>query len=225
MKCLIIEDEAPAQRILQRYIADIPHLELVSTENNALSGMAQLDQQSIDLLFLDINLPKLSGLEFLRALRSPPKVILTTAYPEYALESYELNVVDYLLKPFSFSRFLQAIRKAQAPQLQPANDACPDHFFVKADKVVYRIQANDLLFCKAEGDFVRVVLKDRTLMVGDTLQHFEQLLSSFGILRVHRSYLLRLDALDKLQGRLAYTARGEVPIGRTYREQLLRQLQ
>ncbi len=224
MKCLIIEDEAPAQRILQRYIADTPHLELIGVENNALSGMVMLDREDIELLFLDINLPKLSGLDFLRALRRRPKVILTTAYPEYALESYELNVVDYLLKPFSFSRFLQAIRKVQLPTAATVTPA-GQHFYLKADKTVYRIEAEDLLFCKAEGDFVRVVLKDRTLMVGETLQHFEKMLTPFGVVRVHRSFLIRLAALEKLQGNVAFTARGEVPVGRTYRESLLRQLQ
>ncbi|MEO0734902.1 MAG: response regulator, partial [Bacteroidota bacterium] len=115
MNCLIIEDEAPAQRLLRRYVEDTPQLTLLGVENNALSGLAVLERERVDLLFLDINLPKLSGIELLRTLRQPPQVILTTAYPEYALEGYELDVVDYLLKPFTFARFLRAVRKAAPP--------------------------------------------------------------------------------------------------------------
>ncbi|MEM6772119.1 MAG: response regulator transcription factor [Bacteroidota bacterium] len=223
MNCLIIEDEAPAQRILQRYVTDTPQLSLFGVENNALAASEHLRQEAIDLLFLDINLPKLNGLDFLRTLRSPPQVILTTAYPEYALESYELNVVDYLLKPFSFSRFVQAINKVRQDSFPVESTPRTDHFFVRADKVVHRILLTDLVYCKAEGDFVRVVLKDKVIMVGDTLQQFQQLLAKLGVVQVHRSFLLRLDAMTKLQGNLAHTVRGTVPIGRKYREGLFAQ--
>ena len=133
MTCLIIEDEAPAQRILRRYVADVPDLELVGVEINAISGLTLLESQPIDLLVLDINLPKLSGLDLLRTLRHPPADILTTAYPEHALESYELNVLDYLLKPFSFARFLQAIRKVPQRMTSVTSAEAPDHFFVRSD--------------------------------------------------------------------------------------------
>ncbi|MEL7161333.1 MAG: LytTR family DNA-binding domain-containing protein [Bacteroidota bacterium] len=223
MKCLIIEDEAPAQRLLRRYVDDTPQLTLIGMENNALSGLAVLERENVDLLFLDINLPKLTGIELLRTLKHPPRVILTTAYPEYALEGYELDVVDYLLKPFTFARFLRAVRKVTPPAM-PIGTAPADHFYVRADKVVHRIRIPDLHYCQAEGDFVRLVLTEGILLVGQTLSHFEDLLADRGVLRVHRSYLLRLDALTKLAGNQAHTERGVVPVGRTYREELLRRL-
>lgn len=226
MTCLIIEDEAPAQRILQRYVADTPGLELVGVVNNALSGIEVLESTTIDLLFLDINLPKLTGIELLRTLHLPPQVILTTAYPEYALEGYELNVVDYLLKPFTFARFLQAVRKCASPiaARSPASANSPDHFFVRTDKVLHRVDINDLVYCQAEGDFVRLVLRHKQLLSGQTLSHYEAVLAPVGIVRIHRSYLLRLDALEKLEGNRVHTVRGEIPVGRLYRSELLGRL-
>ncbi|MEM9929767.1 MAG: LytTR family DNA-binding domain-containing protein [Bacteroidota bacterium] len=226
MTCLIIEDEAPAQRILQRYVTDAPGLKLIATVNNALSGLEILETQAIDLLFLDINLPKLTGIDLLRTLRHPPQVILTTAYPEYALEGYELNIVDYLLKPFTFARFLQAIRKCSPNAISaPVSAAAPDHFFVKADKVIHRVALQDLIYCQAEGDFVRLVLRQGQLLSGHTLSHYEAILAPAGVIRTHRSYLLRLAALRKLEGNQAHTERGVVPVGRAYRAQLLTHLQ
>ncbi|MEL7122732.1 MAG: response regulator, partial [Bacteroidota bacterium] len=126
INCLVIEDQVPAQRILTRYIADVPHLNLVATFGDCLSAMSTLEQSKIDLLFLDINLPKLSGLNFLKSLRNPPKTILTTAYPQYALDGFELDVLDYLLKPFSFDRFFKAINKLQLTneKSSPTNTNC-----------------------------------------------------------------------------------------------------
>lgn len=226
MTCLIIEDEAPAQRILQRYVADTPGLELAGIVNNALSGMEVLESTTIDLLFLDINLPKLTGIELLRTLRHPPQVILTTAYPEYALEAYELNVVDYLLKPFTFARFLQAYRKCVPPLANTGarTTALPDHFFVRADKVIHRVAINDLIYCQAEGDFVRLVLRQKQLLSGETLSHYETLLAPFDVVRIHRSFLLRLTALEKLEGNRVHTERGAIPIGRSHRAELLTRL-
>lgn len=224
LKCLIIEDEAPAQRILQRYIADVPDLALTGTENNAISGLTRLEHQAIDLLFLDINLPKLSGLDLLRTLRHPPAVILTTAYPEYALESYELNVVDYLLKPFSFARFLQAVRKVSLRVAAEHQTETPTHFFVKSDKVLHRIPLRELRYCKAEGDFVRLVLDKKIILIGETMHELEARLAPLGFLRVHRSYLLHPNTIQKVEGNLLYTASGEVPLGRKYRREVFRLL-
>jgi len=224
MTCLIIEDEAPAQRILQRYVTDVPNLELIGVENNAISGLALLENQTVDLLFLDINLPKLSGLDLLRTLRHPPAVILTTAYPEHALESYELNVIDYLLKPFSFARFLQAIRKVPQRVTQAVPAEVPDHFFVRSDKVLYRIPVRELQYCKAEGDFVRLVLDKKIILIGETMHELEARLAPLGFLRVHRSFLLRLNAILKVEGNLLFTASGQVPLGRKYRPAVMRLL-
>lgn len=226
MNTLIIEDEAPAQRILERYVTDTPDLRLVGVENNAMAGLKTLDREHVDLLLLDVNLPKLSGIDLLRTLRNAPKVILTTAYPDYALEGYELDVVDYLLKPFSFARFLRAIRKARPPEgpLREGRNKTPTHFFVRSDKVLHRVDVADLLYCKAEGDFVRLVLREAQLLIGRTLADLERELRPMGVVQTHRSYLLNVMALRKLTGNRILTERGEVPVGRAFRAGLLAEL-
>lgn len=229
MQALIIEDEAPARRLLTRYVNDAPGLHLTAALGNALEGLSLLESGTIDLLLLDIHLPRISGLDLLRTLRQRPAVILTTAYPEHALESYELDVVDYLLKPFSFTRFLRAVNKvkrttAGASSVVDLTPVPADHFFVRSDKVIHRVAVADLVYCKAEGDFVRVVLRSGQLLVSRTLTDMAEELSGFGVVRTHRSYLLRVEALTRLEGNRVFTVRGEVPVGRTFRVGLLERL-
>ena len=171
-RTLIVEDELPAQRILKNYINDLPQLTLAACFNNALEAISFLQQQSVDLILLDINLPKLSGIDFLKTFNNAPQIILTTAYPEYALEGFELDVVDYLLKPFSFQRFVKAIQKVKpnAPtkpisKATPSNNDSIEHFFIKVDKVFYKIVLADILYLKAEKDFVRIFSEDTRQMV------------------------------------------------------------
>lgn len=233
MKVLIIEDEAPAQRILRRFIQDVPELELVEIANNAILGRQILQTQTIDLLFLDINLPKLTGLELLDSLKRTPLVILTTAYSEYALASYEFSVVDYLLKPFTFVRFLQAVDKAKERQrgsrtpapLDTSPSTTVDHITVKVDKVIHRVLIEEICYLKAEGDFVRLVLHDRTLLVSQPLSYFADLLRAHCIIQIHRSYLLRAATFRKLEGNQIHTTKGILPLSRSYRAAFLQLIQ
>ncbi len=163
-RCLIIEDEAPAQRVLKKFIADVPHLELVDCVTNALDALPVLNEQMIDILFLDIYLPKIKGVDFLKSIQSPPQTIFTTAYAEYALEGFELDAADYLLKPFSFERFLKATNKAidrisshKEPQrltTEVENDQI--HFF-KADKKIFRLDLAELIYIEGVKDYVKIV--------------------------------------------------------------------
>jgi len=226
LHCVIIEDQGPAQRILQRYVDQVPFLRLCGTFGDGISSLDVLRKQRIDLLFLDINLPKISGLDFLRTLQHPPKVILTTAYPEYALEGFELAVLDYLLKPFSFDRFFSAVSRAlpdrevsgAPPQEIQETD---DFIFVKVDKNLMRIDFTDILFIKAEGDFVSLYTVRERYLLSQTLKYWKAVLPARDFMQVHRSYMLRVEAIQRIQGNTIYTARGELPVSRQFRDQLL----
>src|SRR6185436_11331262 len=171
-KCIIIEDEPLAQNILKKYISDHPSLELVAICDDALKAQTILTQQNIQLLFLDINLPKLSGINFIKSLIHPPLVIFTTAYPEYAVEGFELNAIDYLLKPFSFERFLKAANKAvrQLNKKGTAEQAIPSFIFLKADKKVHKVSLDDILYIEAAGDYIKVMTENGLYVVNDTLK-------------------------------------------------------
>lgn len=232
IKTLIIEDELHAQRILKTYIKDVPQLELVACFNNALEAITFLQQQAVDLILLDINLPKLSGLDFLKVTTNPPHIILTTAYSQYALEGFELAVVDYLLKPFSFQRFVQAIQKikltfpkkeSQQTANQPTTSI--DHFFIKVDKVFYKVVLADVLYLKAEKDFVRIFSENTRQMVLQSLKYYENTLPPNQFIRVHKSYIINLQKIEMVFGNIVRIKGVDIPIGRSYKERLMQQLQ
>ncbi|MEM6700447.1 MAG: LytTR family DNA-binding domain-containing protein, partial [Bacteroidota bacterium] len=200
LKALIIEDELPAQKVLKTYITDLPQLELIECFNNALAAIPFLQQNEIEVIFLDINLPKLSGLDFLKSMAYSPKVILTTAYPNYALEGFDLDVVDYLLKPFSFQRFVQAVNKLQT-SYSPEQADVPitkdkqkdlEELFIKVDKVFYRVHTADICYLKSERDFVKIVTLDKKHLVLQNLKYYETILPQPPFIRVHKSFIINL---------------------------------
>lgn len=222
-KCLIIEDEPIAARVLTRFIESIETLELVNVCHNAMAGFDVLQQQSIDLLFLDIKMPQLDGLAFLRTLKQAPKVIITTAYSEYALESYELDVVDYLLKPIAEPRFMKAVLKATqriAVPLgkMPAFDYSAPYIYLKSDKKMVKVFLQDILYIESLGNYVKVITHDKVVVTYQTLQFFEQHLPAEVFLRIHRSYII---ALPKLEAFTAAYVELEtdvrLPIGQNYK--------
>lgn len=229
LKALLIEDELPAQKVLKRYIADLPQLELVESFNNALVAIPFLQQNEVDVIFLDINLPKLSGLDFLKSMTNVPKVIITTAYPNYALEGFNLDVVDYLLKPFSFQRFVKAVNKLQvASSIESTNLENPkvgnkelEELFIKVDKVFYRVSVTDIFYIKSERDFVRIVTHNKKHLVLKNLKHYEALLPQPPFVRVHKSFIINLKKVDMVFGNVVRIGVEDIPIGRTYRETLL----
>lgn len=231
MTCLIIEDQLPAQRILQRYIDQVADLECVGSFTDPVAALAFLKENKVDLLFLDIHLPKISGMEFLEILPSRPHVILTTAFSEYALKGYEFSVIDYLLKPISQDRFERAVQKVfdleslasgQAGQVSTA--AGPDHLFVKADRTIYRINVEDIVFIKADEDFTHLHTADQHYFLSHNLKHWENSLPAAHFCRIHKSYLVNIDQVHKIESNRVFTAQGEIPIGRSYRENFMQRI-
>lgn len=220
LNCLIIEDQLPAQRILQTYMGSMPELKLAKACSNALEATAVLQSEQIDLIFLDINLPKISGISFLKNLKAPPKVIITTAYPDYALEGFELDVVDYLLKPFSFERFHKAVLKVIS---QKTETKSVDFVFIKSDKEFYKVELSDILFLKSDDNYVKIITEQKQYMPSGTLHNWEEQLSD-QFIRVHKSYLINLAKVEKVAGNRVYIADHEVPIGRAYREALIKRI-
>ena len=230
VRCIIIEDQLPAQRILQRYIEDVEGLQLEGSFTDPLAAMEFLHRNTIDLLFLDIHLPKLSGLEFLKLLPYQPKVILTTAFSEYALEGYEYNVVDYLLKPISFERFLKAVTKvlypADTPAREPvatpeqpaANGPATEFAFVKSDRVILKIEFADIMYIKSEDDYTWVVTPQKNHFLSYSLKYWLDLLPADRFCQIHKSYIVNLRCIERIEGNMVFTAKERLPIGRSYRE-------
>lgn len=227
INCLIIEDELPAQTILRSYIADTPSLALVGCCGHALDAIPLLQSVSVDVLFLDIHLPKLSGLQFLRSATNPPQVIITSAYPQYALDGFELNVVDYLLKPFSFERFIMAVNKCSYPPKPTppttSQTAGSDYIFIKMNKGFQKIRLSDILFIAADKDFVKIHVSDTYYLELQALRYYEQALPD-NFARVHKSYVVNLEWVTALNGNELTIQHNTVPVGRSYRAILLRKL-
>lgn len=226
LKCIIIEDELPAQRVLKKYIADVPYLDLVNTFKSPIEAMETLQSGNIDILFLDINLPKISGLNFLRSLQNPPQVIITTAYPDYAHEGFELNVVDYLLKPFSFDRFLKALSKIQTntnkSSIQSSQPSSNNRFvFVKVDKVLHKVDFEDILYIESDKDYVNIVKTDGSLMLLQTLKHWQDLLPDHNFARVHKSFIVNISKIKKIAGNQIEIGDRLLPIGRSFKQDFL----
>lgn len=202
MTCLIIDDEPPAIRILEKYLEDIPFLELQGTDTDPFPALARLQSQSVDLLFLDINMPQLSGIDLLRSLSHPPMVIFTTAYPEYAVEGFELEATDYLVKPIARERFLKAVNRAYRLWLAQSQPESPvmEHLLIKADRKIYRIPLDDILFLEAYGDYVKVFCKDQMLLPKETLLQLSGRLHAAQFFRVHRSFIINLHHIEYIEG-------------------------
>ena len=213
LTCLIVDDEPIARDILRQFIDDTPGIENVGECSNALELMEILKKKSVDLIFLDINMPKLTGIEFLRTQPVQTNVILTTAYPEYALEGYELNVVDYLLKPIGFPRFLQAVEK-----VKQVADQQEISFTVKADGKSYRIDASDIRIVESKGDYLMIHLKDRKIMVYMTMKKLMEQTRG-RLLRVHKSYSVSLSVIEYVEGNMIHISGHEIPIGASYKEE------
>lgn len=230
LKCLIIDDEPPAHLILETYINKLASLELVGNCYNALEALDFLHDKKVDLIFLDINMPEMTGIEFLKTLTHRPTVILTTAYSEYAIESYEVGVQDYLLKPIRFSRFVQAINRTL--ESHSDNDKSPEtvtesketFFYVKADGVQHKVEFEELVYMESKGNFVQLYLKDKKILTATTLSSIAELLQPHGFIRIHKSYIINKRHVKGLQGRQIIMPDIKLPIGNSYRQVVLSQL-
>ena len=234
LRCIAVDDEAYATRLLASYIQKIPTLTLVGTTTNPIEALHWVQEGRVDLVFLDIQMPELTGLQFLKICGHRCKVILTTAYPEYALEGYEHDVVDYLLKPIAFDRFLRAVQKAQA--LLPAPAAAPllpptpavpsasQSLFVKGESKnkFLRLDYADILYVEALKNYVSIVTPRERVVTYQTLKDLAEQLPQPPFLRVHKSYLVSLDKIRMVDGNTIYIEDQTIPVGETYRDTLFR---
>lgn len=234
MNCIIIEDEIPAQEILKSYISMVPELNLLGVFNSALKANSILQEDSVDLLFLDINLPNISGLNFLKTIKNPPFVIMTTAYTDYAVESFEFeSIIDYLVKPFNFERFLKSINKVESRpshqskiQYQSLEKITHDEqfVFINVDKTLHKIDLNSIIYVQSDRNYVTVVSKDLSLSFIDSLKNWTEYLKQDNFIQVHRSYILNIDYIEKLTGNIVYIHSHKVPVGKTFKEALFQKV-
>jgi len=225
IKCLIIDDEPLSRNVLKGFVADHPDLELEGECKDALEAMSFLEKNPVDLLFLDINMPKLSGVNFYRSLQNKPEVIFTTAYSEFAVEGFELNAVDYLMKPIAFERFIKAIQKVKKKLGQKSTSVHEqDYIMLKADKKMYRTPFDDIFFCEALGDYVKVHLNDKVLIVTTTMKKLLSELPEGNFLRTHKSYIINKSRVEYIEGNQIKIGDCMVSIGQSYREEVMNAL-
>jgi DNA-binding LytR/AlgR family response regulator len=229
MTYLIIDDEPLAHEIIEEFCSMLPHLQLEKNCYNAMEAMQFLNNSTVDFIFLDINMPKLKGLDFLKTLTNPPKTIITTAYKEHALEGFELNVVDYLLKPFSFDRLVKAINKVSESQNQNTNTITKEvasseetttSFFVKGDKKHHQINLNNLLYIEAYGNYTKLFLNDEMIVSHEKISHYEDILNASEFLRVHKSFLVSICKIKYIEGNRILINEHKIPIGQTYKNSI-----
>ncbi|MGB5171740.1 LytR/AlgR family response regulator transcription factor [Eudoraea sp.] len=232
MKCIIIEDQPPAQRILQKYIGEVGSLELKGVFSNGIEALTYLKSNPIDLIFLDIHLPKISGIDFLKVLEQKPSIILTTAFSEYALESYDYGVKDYLLKPFSFERFVKAIAKVPDPNSKEVSPENPEkvsekrkEIFIKSGYEHIRIKVQDILYIKSDADYTEIILPQKKHLSSESLRYWMENLDEKQFVRTHKSYVINVSKIQKIIGNQIYLIEGSTaPIGRAYKDQFIKGL-
>jgi len=233
LRCLLIDDEPPALKILASYISNINGLEIVAQCKNAIEALDVLHQKSVDVIFLDIKMPKMLGTEFLKNLSNPPKVIFVTAYRDYAVDGYELDAVDYLVKPVSFERFFKAITKLNRiigkETVTTTADYVPNpeaFVYLKVDKDMKKIFVNDIVYIESWKDYVKLFLaNNKNLLVKQSISAMENLLSEHKFLRIHRSYMVSLNKISGYNGVSIQLETTEIPIGRLYKQAVMERLQ
>jgi len=232
IRCLLIDDEPPALKVLTNYISNINGLEIVGQCKNAIEALNILHEKTVDVIFLDIKMPKILGTEFLKSLSHPPKVIFVTAYRDYAVEGYELDAVDYLVKPVSFERFIKAISKVNRLMGRESLTASTDKqisepfVYLKVDRDMKKVFLNEILYIESWKDYVKLFLSNgKTLLVKQSISSMETLLSDHKFLRVHRSYMVSLNKISGYNGISVQLESTDIPIGRLYKQMVMDRLQ
>ena len=226
IKCIIVEDEALAQDVIQSHLQKVDRFELVGICSNALEAKEVMDKQEVDLIFLDIQLPGMTGLNFLRSLPNPPLVVVTTAYSEYALESYEFNIIDYLLKPISFERFSKTVNKIVHGRLftQPAKekDNLPgDHIFIKSNSKFFKVNFSEIIYIESMKDYLKIHTAEYKLVTHQTMNEMEKILSPKQFIRVHKSYMVAVAHIKTIYGNSVEMENATIPIGINYKEKVM----
>ena len=229
IKCLIVDDEPLARRLLESHLTKVPVLSLVSSCSDALEAMEILRREKIDLLFLDVQMPGINGIDFLKVLTEPPKVILTTAFREFALEAFDLDVIDYLLKPISLHRFLKGVNKyLQINQMKPTTNPSTtqeDILLIRVDRKMVRLQPDDIYYIESLKDYVKIHTAKKTFITKESLSSMEEKLKALGFIRIHRSFLVALDRVEAFNNEFVEIIGQQLPYGRTYKEQALSRLE
>ncbi len=226
LNCLIVDDEPIACDIIVHYCSHLSFLNVIAVCGNAFEARNVLSDNKIDIIFLDIHMPVLDGLSFLKTLKQPPQIIFTTAYKEYAVDAFDLTARDYLLKPFSLERFIVAIDKAidklNTTYNMPHDETFPDHFFIKAEGKIYKMGYNDLLYAEAKGNYTKVVTTTKTILPAISFTSFEKLLTSNLFVRVHRSFIINKSKVESIEGNSILINKVTIPIGSSYKENFLK---
>jgi two-component system, LytTR family, response regulator len=219
--CIIIEDEPLALEKTKDFVNKVPFLNLSATFDNALNGLTYLNNYKVDVLFLDINMDELSGIELLESSKISSQVIITTAYQEYALKGYELHITDYLLKPFTFNRFLQAVNKAQENLNQRSTEKQLDFIFVKTENRLEKIMISDILYIEGMRDYLRIHTANKKIMTLQSFNELEQLIPAHLVCRVHKSYMVAVNKIESIERSRIKIADQIIPVSETYKEAFL----
>lgn len=219
LSCIIIEDEPLALEKTKDFVSKVPFLHLSETFDNALTGLAYLNNNKVDILFLDINMDELTGIELLESSKINSQVILTTAYQEYALKGYELQITDYLLKPFTFNRFLQAVNKAQDNINRRTADAAPEFIFVKTENRLEKIMLNEIIYIEGMRDYRRIHTINKKVMTLQNFSEFEKLIPASVVCRVHKSYMVALAKIESVERGRIKIGDQLIPISDTYKDE------
>jgi DNA-binding LytR/AlgR family response regulator len=227
--CLIVDDEPIARQIIETYCNHLPDLKILASCATVFEAKTFLQNHIIDILFLDINMPVLDGVSFLKTLKSPPQVIFTTAYKEYAIDAFDLAACDYLLKPFSLERFLIAVDKAMLALKKPAITVTQEEqginfIFIKAEAKIYKLFHNDILYIEASGNYTKFIIAGQQLMSAMTLTSVEELLPRSFFIRVHRSFIINKSKIGHIEGNIVRIGNIEIPIGSNYRTDFLKEI-
>lgn len=230
LNCMIVDDEPIARAILVRYCQQLSYLKVVAEAGNALEAKALLQKEEpVDLIFLDINMPVLDGLSFLKTLRHPPAIIFTTAYRDYALDAFDLAATDYLLKPISLERFIVAVDKVLGKRRQIA---LPDgaeaegenYLFIKSDGKIFRVLFDEILYAEASGNYTRIAMVSQMLLPSMSFSAFEELLPAGKFIRVHRSFIINKSKIQHIEGNRLFVGEKEIPIGLNYKEEFMKKV-
>lgn len=227
IRALVIDDEPLSHEVIKNYATGLNSLEISGYFTDAMKAFDYLNTNQVDLIFLDVNMPKLTGIDFLKALKNPPLVILTTAYTEYAAESYELNVLDYLAKPFSLPRFLKAIRKAEqqfAFQHSKTAPETPESIFIKSNKKSFQVQLNDINYIEGLGDYIKIYTDNAHFVTNLTMKRMEELLPGKVFFRVHKSFIINIKKIISLEGNTVELPNRKIGLGNNYRQEFLNKI-
>jgi len=226
VRTIIVDDEPLALETLESYIIDFPGLKLVAKCRDAFEALKVLKQESVELMFLDINMPKLSGISLVKSLENPPLVIFTTAYPQYAVEGFDLDALDYLLKPFSFERFVKAVNKAieRINQTSDNQKSDTDFLLIKSDKRIFKVNLNEIKYIQSNGDYLKVVTIHKVIVSHQTLKKIVEMLPASEFIQIHKSYIVSLKHISFIEGNQVKVGDEFLPIGITFKENLLDKL-